>query len=504
MALDSKAEAALALNRFGLGPRTGSIAAIASDPRGALIAELDRQGVGRISNPDLMSSGVATRAAFAFQQAQRELRRNAKSAPKESQESKDAAKDSKDAAAPAPAGPSPGAAKTPSDPKPEPKPDPKPDLRPDPKPNTGVAPQQIYLDEAKARLTTALDAEIGFVERLAWFWSNHFCVSADKFGVRSIAGAFEREAIRANVLGRFVDMLRAVETHPAMLLYLDNARSIGPTSQAGKNRGRGLNENLAREILELHTLGVRTVYTQDDVTAFAKVITGWSIIPSAQDPVRGGEFTFNPRMHEPGTQTIIGEAYADAGFDQGRRVLADLARHPATAQHVAHKLAKHFVADDPALALVERLAKRFRDTEGDLKEVAKALVASPEAWATPRGKLRRPAEWIVASLRATGVNMTDVRPVMQAQNLLGEPLWRPPAPNGFADDDATWLDGLSQRLDVANQVATRIAAAADPNAVFEEVLAPIASAETKRTVARAESRTQALALLLMAPEFQRR
>ena len=488
MALDSKAEAALALNRFGLGPRTGSIAAIASDPRGAVLAELDRQSAGRISNPELMTSGVATRAAFAFQLAQRELRRNAKSAPKESQEAKDA----KEAAATAPKEPSAGAAKAPPDPKPE------------PKPNAGVAPQQIYLDEAKARLATAVDAEIGFVERLVWFWSNHFCVSADKVGVRSIAGAFEREAIRANVLGRFVDMLRAVETHPAMLLYLDNARSIGPTSQAGKNRGRGLNENLAREILELHTLGVRTVYTQDDVTSFAKVITGWSIIPPAQDPVRGGEFTFNPRMHEPGTQTIIGEAYADAGFDQGRRVLGDLARHPATAQHVAHKLAKHFVADDPALALVERLAKRFRDTEGDLKEVAKALVASPEAWATPRSKLRRPTEWIVASLRATGVNVTDVRPVMQVQNLLGEPLWRPPAPNGFADDDATWLDGLSQRLDVANQMATRIAADADPNAVFEEALAPIASAETKRTVARAESRTQALALLLMAPEFQRR
>jgi uncharacterized protein (DUF1800 family) len=494
MALDSKAEAALALSRFGLGPRTGSIAAIASDPRGALIAELDRPGAGRVPNPELMSSSVAARAAFAFQLAQRELRRAAKSAPKEVQDAaKDVAKDSKEAAA-APAGP--GAAKAPSDPK--------PDFKPEPKPDAGVAPQQIYLDEAKARLRTALDAEIGFVERLVWFWSNHFCVSADKGGVRPIVGAFEREAVRANVLGRFVDMLRAVETHPAMLLYLDNARSIGPTSQAGKNRGRGLNENLAREILELHTLGVRTVYSQDDVTSFAKVITGWSIVPPAQDPVRGGEFTFNPRMHEPGTQTIIGQAYADAGFDQGRRVLADLARHPATAQHVALKLAKHFVADDPALALVERLAKRFRDTEGDLKEVAKALVAAPEAWATPRSKLRRPTEWIVASLRATGVGVTDVRPIMQMQNLLGEPLWRPPAPNGFADDDATWLDGLSQRLDVANQMATRIAAAADPNAVFEEVLAPIASAETRRTVARAESRTQALALLLMAPEFQRR
>src|SRR5689334_18172504 len=215
MALDSKAEAALALSRFGLGPRTGSIAAIASDPRGALIADLDRPSAGRVSNPELMSSGVATRATFAFQQVQRELRRNAKSAPKENQESKDTAKDSKDVAA-VPA-PSAGAAKAPTESKPEPK--------PEPKPNAGIAPQQIYLAEAKARLTTALDAEIGFVERLAWFWSNHFCVSADKFGVRSIAGAYEREAIRANVLGRFVDMLRAVETHPAMLLYLDNARS---------------------------------------------------------------------------------------------------------------------------------------------------------------------------------------------------------------------------------------------------------------------------------------
>src|SRR5262245_48516904 len=258
MALDSKAEAALALGRFGLGPRTGSIAAIASDPRGALIAELDRPGAGRITNAELMSSGAAARAAFAFQLAQRELRRAAKSAPKE------APKDAKDAAGEAlrPAGPAPVPAR----------------------PNVGMAPQQIYLDEAKVRLTAALDADIGFVERLTWFWSNHFCVSADKAGVRPIAGAFEREAIRANVLGRFVDMLRAVETHPAMLLYLDNARSIGPSSQAGKNRGRGLNENLAREILELHTLGVRTVYTQDDVTSFAKVITGWSIVNPVRDP----------------------------------------------------------------------------------------------------------------------------------------------------------------------------------------------------------------------------
>ncbi len=306
------------------------------------------------------------------------------------------------------------------------------------------------------------------------------------------------------MLGRFGDMLLAVESHPAMLIYLDNARSIGPNSRAGQNRRRGLNENLAREILELHTLGVRSVYTQDDVTNFAKVITGWSIVPPRQDPARGGEFTFNPRMHEPGPQTVIGKRYDAAGVEQGRRVLADLARHPATAKHIAQKFARHFIADEPAPALVERLSKRFLETDGDLKELAKALIASDEAWDAPRTRIKRPAEWIVASLRAIGAKPADVRPVVQAQNLLGEPLWRPPAPNGFADDNATWLDGLSQRLDLANQMARRNAGDADPMAVFEATLAPIASEDTRRTIARAESRPQALALLLMSPEFQRR
>jgi uncharacterized protein (DUF1800 family) len=489
MALDPTVEAALALHRFGLGPHTGSVAAIASDPRGALIAELDRPDAGRITDPNLMTSGAAVRAAFRFQEARREERRANGQAKGQNKEQN---KGQKNAAAKGPAPKEKSRADTAQPPAAA------------PQAGAGIAPQQLYLDEAKARFSAALGTDIGFAERLAWFWSNHFCVSADKAGVRPQAGGFEREAIRPHVLGKFVDMLQAVESHPAMLLYLDNARSIGPNSQAGRNRGRGLNENLAREIMELHTLGVRTVYTQDDVTSFAKVITGWSVIPVRQDPVRGGEFTFNPRMHEPGTQTVIGQSYADAGYDQGRRVLADLARHPATAKHIAVKLARHFVADDPALSLVERLSKRFLDTEGDLKEVAKALVTAPEAWAAARGKLKRPTEWIVAALRATGAKPDDVRPLMQAQNLLGEPLWRPPAPNGFSDDEGSWLDGLSQRLDVANQFARRVAAGADPTAVFDETLAPIASAETRQTIMRAESRPQALALLLMAPEFQRR
>jgi len=476
MALDAKAEAALALFRFGLGPRAGLIAGIASDPRGALLAELDGAGAGRIGNADLLTSGTAARVAFAFQQAQRAARQAERAAqqagggaaPPQMQDQ---------SAAPPPA--------------------------PVRNPGPGV-PQQIYLAEAKARIHAALGAEIGFLERLVWFWSNHFCVSADKGNVRQICGAYEREVIRANMLGRFSDMLLAAESHPAMLIYLDNARSIGPDSMAGLRQKRGLNENLAREILELHTLGVRTVYTQEDVTRFANVITGWTFVPFRQDPVRGGEFEFNPRMHQPGAQTVIGRSYPDAGMQQGRDVLAALARHPATAKHVAAKLVRHFVADEPPPALVERLAKRFLATQGDLKEVTKALVAAPEAWEAPRAKLKRPGEWVVGMLRATGVTPPDIGPVMQAHNLLGEPLWRPSAPKGFADESAPWLDGLAQRLDIANQFARRLGAEADPREVFEQALAPLASSETRQAVLRAESRPQALALLFMAPEFQRR
>jgi uncharacterized protein (DUF1800 family) len=210
-------------------------------------------------------------------------------------------------------------------------------------------------------------------------------------------------------------------------------------------------------------------------------------------------------MHEPGQQTVIGKIYPDGGFEQGARVLADIARHPATARHIAAKLTRHFVADDPPHALVERLSKRFLDTEGNLTELAKALVNAPEAWEPSRSKLKHPTEWLVGALRAVGTTaVPDVRPVVGAQNLLGEPLWRVPAPNGFGDDNATWLDGLSERLDVANQFARRLGDGVDPMDVFEATLAPIASAETRQAIARAESRPQALALLFMAPEFQRR
>ncbi|HMG81289.1 MAG TPA: DUF1800 domain-containing protein, partial [Xanthobacteraceae bacterium] len=361
--------------------------------------------------------------------------------------------------------------------------------------------RQIYLNEVNIRTAAALGAEIGFVERLVWFWSNHFCVSIDK--IRSMSGAYEREAIRPHVLGRFADLLLATEGHPAMLFYLDQTISMGANSIAGINRTRGLNENLAREILELHTLGVRSGYSQADVTSFANVLTGWTFIDTAV-PLHGGEFAFLKRFHQPGAQTVLGKRYPDTGVEQGRAVLADLARHPATAQHIAQKLARHFVADEPPPSLVAKLEARFKDTGGDLKEVAKTLVTADEAWMPQRGKLKAPAVWVVAVLRLTGVMPGNaIGRVLGAQASLGQTLWRPPAPNGYPDTEAAWIDGIPRRLDIANEFASHAAANTDPRALLDAGLGPLASAATRDTIARAESRAQALALLVMSPEFLR-
>src|SRR5882724_4214087 len=388
MTNDPRRDAALALHRFGFGPRPGSIAAITSDPRGAVLAELDRPNVGQIANAGLMTSGQINRVTFEFnaeRQAKERLEARRKEAEKQEAAKRAAEGATVDAASmerlmqarpemAAPAAP----------------------------PETPM--RQNFFREVRAHYEPALNAEIGFVERLVWFWSNHFCVNADG---SVMAGAYEREAIRPHVLGRFVDMLLAAESHPAMLVYLDNAQSMGPSSVAGINNNRGLNENLAREILELHTLGVRTVYSQDDVVRFANVLTGWTIISVRDNPQHGAEFLFNPRMHKPGPQQVVGKTYPDTGVEQGRAVLADLARHPATATHVATKLVRYFIADEPPPVLVERLTAVFRDTDGDIKAIAKALVTSEEAWTAPRDKLKTPCEWTIAMVRATGSLRVD-------------------------------------------------------------------------------------------------
>jgi uncharacterized protein (DUF1800 family) len=480
MSRSAKAEAALALHRFGMGPRPGSIAAIEADPRGALIAELDRAAIGELAAANLPSSAKAFRAvtdAFAKRQAKAIVAKKEQDAKRQQTAEASAMME----------GAAPGtgdmAAKIAAEAVPDPG-------------------RPIYLEEAQLRIAAALGAEIGFVERLVWFWSNHFCVSADK--IRSMSGAYEREAIRPHVLGRFSDLLLATEGHPAMLFYLDQTVSMGANSIAGINRTRGLNENLAREILELHTLGVRTGYTQDDVIGFANILTGWTLVPPGDNPEHGGEFTFNPRLHEPGAQKVLGKSYDDETMEQGRAVLRDLAANPATATHVATKLARHFVADTPPPALVDKISKAFLDSGGDLKQVTRVMVSADEAWTQPPAKLKRPGEWVVGMVRATGLTQADPARYTDGQVLLGEPLWRPPSPKGFPDDESSWIDGMGRRLDVANNFAERIAGRTDPQDVIETVLGSHVSPEVKQAVGRAESRQQALVLLFMSAEFQRR
>ena len=482
MSNSAKAEAALALHRFGMGPRPGSIAAIEADPRGALIAELDRPSASELAASALPSSSKAYRTvadANAKRQARTIIAAKAQKEAKR-QAMSDAAPSMMESAE---QGASAMAAKIAAEAVPDPG-------------------RPIYLEEAKLRIDAALGAEIGFVERLVWFWSNHFCISADK--IQSMSGAYEREAIRPHIVGRFADMLLAVEGHPAMLFYLDNLASMGPNSIAGINRSRGLNENFAREILELHTLGVRSGYTQDDVVSFANVLTGWTLVPPGANPEHGGAFTFNPRLHEPGAQKVLEKLYEDEGVEQGRAVLRDLAAHPATATHLATKLARAFIADAPLPALVERMAKAFLDSGGDLKEIAKTMVSSPEAWTQPPTKLKRPSEWVACMVRATGVTQADPARFTAGQALLGEPLWRPSSPKGYPDDEGSWIDGMGRRLDVANNFAERLSGRIDPQEVIETVLGSSVSSEVKQAVGRAESRQQALALLFMSAEFQRR
>jgi uncharacterized protein (DUF1800 family) len=363
-------------------------------------------------------------------------------------------------------------------------------------------PGALFQAEANAKLRRLLSGEADFIERLVLFWSNHFAVSAAPGG-RMIAfvGPFEREAIRPHVTGRFAEMLHASTRHAGMLAYLDNARSAGPNSPAGRRQGRGLNENLAREVLELHTLGVDGGYTQADVTSFAAALTGWTV--GGPGTPGAGRFVFAAPAHEPGPKTVLGKRYAEEGEAQARAVLDDLARHPSTARHVARKLAVHFVADDPPPGLVARLAETFRRTDGDLAAVTRALLTAPEAWAPARTKLRSPIEFLVAAQRTAGADMRTERLTGMLANL-GQPVFRPPSPQGFPDRSDAWLapDAIKTRADFAIELGAGYTG--DARALARAALGAALTDETSTAIRRAETPRQGLAILLMAPEFQRR
>ena len=503
MARDLQA-ALVALNRFGLGARggaSGDFVNAASDPRGFVKAELNRPNGGLLEVPGLQSTPALAQTVFAYQFEIVQARNAAAKSGAPKPEAAAVANGATDIAGKAAAmeATDANAAMAPAETMQPPKPAPQP-------PNII---QKTYRAEALARLQRARIADCGLVERLVVFWSNHFCISANKGGLaRMWAGSFEREAIRPYVLGRFGDMLKAVEQHPAMLFFLDNQQSLGPESRAGELRKRGLNENLAREIMELHTLGVGGGYSQDDVTSLARIITGWTYAGRQGQLGTPGTFAFNANAHQPGAQRLLGKTYENTGVAQGEAALADLARHPSTAKFIAAKFARHFVADDPPPALVARLRDVFVKSDGDLKALASALLDSDEAWQTPMTKMRSPYEFLVAIGRLVGQGRVPEDPgrSLGGLNLLGQPLWSPAGPNGFPDSNAAWAapEGMKLRLDISAQVASRSGEDVDPRDLLELVAADAASTETRRTIERAELRQQALALLLMSPEFQRR
>jgi uncharacterized protein (DUF1800 family) len=376
-----------------------------------------------------------------------------------------------------------------------------------------------YLVMTSARLSSALTTSAPFVERLVHFWANHFAVSADKLPVIPLAGLLEFEAIRPHVLGKFSDMLLAVEQHPAMLVYLDQAQSIGPDSQAGRfiaargQQKRGLNENLAREILELHTLGVRTGYSQTDVTEFARALTGWTVSGLARGPAARmlgggptGEFAFAELIHQPGDRQIMGRRYGENGQRQAHAILMDLAANPATAKHLSTKLARHFAGDDPPPAMVERLSQAYLKSNGDLPTVYRAILASPEAWAPQPLKFKTPWEWSVSALRAFNQDALDPTLAGALMNQLGQPVWKPGSPAGFDDIAASWAapEALVRRVEVAQRIAERANSSVDPRVLAEKVLPGALGEPTRSAIARAESTAEGLALLLVSPEFVRR
>jgi uncharacterized protein (DUF1800 family) len=497
-------DATTALRRFGLGARPGEAARIGADGRAFVLAQLDRGPAALLTAPLGKSEAILADV----QRARRELR-----------EARQAKKGNAAGAAAAPqvvaaAEPAKPAARAEAKTQPQQPGGPQRTDAAAKADNKGVAPaeprparllREAFVADVEARIVQSATTDVPFLERLVLFWSNHFAVSAGKGAVRGLAGAYEREAIRPNVLGRFADMLKAVAQHPAMLIYLDNAQSIGPTSEVGKRRARGLNENLAREILELHTLGVDGGYTQADVTSLAHLLTGWSVGQIELPQTVPGRFFFAGPRHELGGATVLGRRYAQGGIKEGEAALADLARHPATARHIATKLARHFVAESPPPALVARLETTFRDTDGDLSAVSRALASAPEAWAAPQAKIVPPYDFLVSLSRG----FAALEPPLQVNRFaaaLGQPTWAPASPKGWPDEDDAWMSpaAIRERLRIAEVAVRKVAAVADPRELAEDLLGGHLSEETRSAIARAETREQGLELLAMSPEFLRR
>ncbi len=374
----------------------------------------------------------------------------------------------------------------------------------------------IYLQHVMARGIQAIDSDTPFYERLVHFWSNHFAVSADKPQLFGLVGTLEFEAVRPHVSGYFSDMLMAVEKHPAMLTYLDNFQSVGPNSELAKRAGRrgrkrkfDINENLAREILELHTLGVNGGYSQGDVTTFAKVISGWTyggLFPGIRDTGEAGEFAFNEFIHEPGTKNLLGKQYSQRGIKQGEAVLRDLALHPATARHLAGKLARHFVADEPSAQAIEVLSKAYLRSQGYLPAMYEALIHLDELWQQATSKYKSPVDYVYSIFRAMDFIPEQAQQLLRPLTILGQAPFRPGSPAGWPDTATAWSGGeaLFKRIELAVAVANKAGNRVDPPALAMQILGSTMGEQSRLAISRADSAAQGLALLFASPEFQRR
>lgn len=365
--------------------------------------------------------------------------------------------------------------------------------------------RQAYLQEMRVKLWHSVTTPQGFMERLVNFWSNHFTISIQKGIVSGFVGAYEREAIRPHVTGDFATLLVAVTRHPAMLIYLDNVTSTGPNSRVGRNRKIGLNENLAREIFELHTLGVAGGYTQNDVTNFARVLTGWSLGDLKQgDAV--GQFFFDAARHEPGSQIILGKTYEDMGEQQGIAVLRDLAQHPATARHLATKLTRHFLADEPPAETVTALAESYLRHGGNLAAMYQTMLTRSEFWQTQPLKIRSSFDLVIAAARHCGLEVKDMDWCLQSLRFLGQMPFNANSPAGFPDTGRALAgpEAMLRRIEWAEGAGARFGTNRNAMEIAELALGSFLQVDSQRLIATANTPREALAILLATPEFQRR
>ncbi|MCW0181335.1 MAG: DUF1800 domain-containing protein [Zavarzinia sp.] len=442
-------EAFIAANRFGLGPRPGELSALSGDPRGALFEQLKSGPVPT----DLPGTAGALDVAGSRKAMMAEG---------------------------------------------------KMDANDDGRPDNPV--RELYLREVTARFDRCVASAAPLHDRLVLFWSNHFTVSVARSGVVPLAGVFEREAIAPHVTGRFEDLLTAATLHPAMLTYLDQYRSVGPNSKVGQRKDAGLNENLGREVLELHTLGVGGGYGQGDVIALARILTGWSVVTGGGDTSK--RFGFDPNRHEPGDKTLVGTRIREGGEQETRDALAILARHPSTAKHLATKLVRHFVADDPPAAAVEAIAAVYLKTDGDLGAVTRAVIGLDAAWADPLAKMKTPWELTVAMARALGGEAAAIDGPLLFRRLrgLGQAPFGAPSPAGWPDRSTDWLgpDALMRRIDLGADIANKAGARLDLAALLDGTIAPVLTPAKTQFIKGAGDRASGIAMIFASPEFQQR